>query len=139
MDDVIDLGEPQIQTHVRILNLRKKNVVFISSLKELVLLSFGQIFFLSPVLNSSSFILLYVLMDCLSAEASLYVVFLQEVCCRVVGEKLQFSFAAASTATADSCKYTACITPLEMQVNTLHSLKTSISQKNRLFVCFLSL
>ncbi|XP_008285508.1 C2 domain-containing protein 2 [Stegastes partitus] len=40
-------------------------------------------------------------------------------CCSVVGEKLQFSLHAASTAmaTADPCKYTVCIAPLEMQLH----------------------
>ncbi|XP_041864325.1 C2 domain-containing protein 2 [Melanotaenia boesemani] len=38
-------------------------------------------------------------------------------CCSVVGEKLQFSLSAASTATADPCKYTACIAPLELQLH----------------------
>ncbi|XP_038565038.1 C2 domain-containing protein 2 [Micropterus salmoides] len=40
-------------------------------------------------------------------------------CCSVVGEKLQFSVSAASTAmaTPDPCKYTVCITPLELQLD----------------------
>ncbi|XP_042355261.1 C2 domain-containing protein 2 [Plectropomus leopardus] len=40
-------------------------------------------------------------------------------CCSVVGEKLQFSVSAASTATAtaDPCKYTVCISPLELQLD----------------------
>ncbi|XP_025766467.1 C2 domain-containing protein 2 isoform X2 [Oreochromis niloticus] len=39
--------------------------------------------------------------------------------CCVVGEKLQFSLSAASTAmaTADPCKYTVCIAPLELQLH----------------------
>ncbi|XP_072230839.1 C2 domain-containing protein 2 [Leuresthes tenuis] len=36
--------------------------------------------------------------------------------CSVVGEKLQFSLGAASTATAAPWKYTACIAPLELQL-----------------------
>ncbi|XP_028276983.1 C2 domain-containing protein 2 [Parambassis ranga] len=40
-------------------------------------------------------------------------------CCSVVGEKLQFSVSAASTSmtTADPCKYTVCIAPLELKLN----------------------
>ncbi|XP_044077401.1 C2 domain-containing protein 2 isoform X3 [Siniperca chuatsi] len=40
-------------------------------------------------------------------------------CCSVVGEKLQFSVTAASTAmaAADPCKYTVCIAPLELQLD----------------------
>lgn len=40
-------------------------------------------------------------------------------CCSVVGEKLQFSISAASTAipTADPSKYTVCIAPLELQLD----------------------
>ncbi|XP_023273536.1 C2 domain-containing protein 2 [Seriola lalandi dorsalis] len=43
----------------------------------------------------------------------------QATCCSVVGEKLQFSLSATSTAmaTADPCKYTVCIAPLEMQLD----------------------
>lgn len=39
--------------------------------------------------------------------------------CCVVGEKLQFSLSTASTAmaTADPCKYTVCIAPLELQLH----------------------
>ncbi|XP_076607197.1 C2 domain-containing protein 2 isoform X1 [Chaetodon auriga] len=39
--------------------------------------------------------------------------------CSVLGEKLQFSVGAASTAmaTADPCKYTVCIAPLELQLD----------------------
>ncbi|XP_061596175.1 C2 domain-containing protein 2 isoform X1 [Cololabis saira] len=40
----------------------------------------------------------------------------KEACCSVVGEKLQFSFGVASTSTADPWKYTACIIPLELQL-----------------------
>ncbi|XP_037544066.1 C2 domain-containing protein 2 [Nematolebias whitei] len=36
--------------------------------------------------------------------------------CRVVGELLQFSVSAASTAAANPWKYTACISPLELQL-----------------------
>ncbi|XP_034405698.1 C2 domain-containing protein 2 [Cyclopterus lumpus] len=36
--------------------------------------------------------------------------------CSVVGERLQFSLGAA-TATADPCKYTVCISPLELQLD----------------------
>nr|XP_020477723.1 C2 domain-containing protein 2 isoform X2 [Monopterus albus] len=39
------------------------------------------------------------------------------VCCRVVGEKLQFSVCAVSAATTDSCTYTVCIAPLEVQLD----------------------
>ncbi|KAI4813869.1 hypothetical protein KUCAC02_003090 [Chaenocephalus aceratus] len=40
-------------------------------------------------------------------------------CCSVVGEKLQFSVSAASTAmpSAEPCKYTVCIAPLELQLD----------------------
>ncbi|XP_029303914.1 C2 domain-containing protein 2 [Cottoperca gobio] len=40
-------------------------------------------------------------------------------CCSVIGKKLQFSLSAASTAmtTADPCKYTVCIAPLELQLD----------------------
>lgn len=40
-------------------------------------------------------------------------------CCSVVGEKLQFTVSAASTAmaTADPCKYTVFIAPLELQLD----------------------
>ncbi|XP_031166548.1 C2 domain-containing protein 2 isoform X1 [Sander lucioperca] len=40
-------------------------------------------------------------------------------CCSVVGEKLQFSLSASSAAmaTADPCKYTVCIAPLELQLD----------------------
>lgn len=40
-------------------------------------------------------------------------------CCSVVGEKLQFSVSAPSTAMApaDPCKYTVCIAPLELQLH----------------------
>ncbi|KAG7240911.1 hypothetical protein INR49_026227 [Caranx melampygus] len=43
----------------------------------------------------------------------------QAASCIVVGEKLQFSLSAASTdmTTADPCKYTICIAPLELQLN----------------------
>ncbi|XP_077360824.1 C2 domain-containing protein 2 isoform X2 [Festucalex cinctus] len=39
-------------------------------------------------------------------------------CCYVVGEKLQFSVgvATATSPSADPCKYTACVSPLELQV-----------------------
>ncbi|XP_017286602.1 C2 domain-containing protein 2 isoform X2 [Kryptolebias marmoratus] len=37
-------------------------------------------------------------------------------CCSVVGEKLQFPVSAASTDAADPWKYTACISPLELQL-----------------------
>ncbi|KAM4727228.1 C2 domain-containing protein 2 isoform 1-T1 [Anableps anableps] len=36
--------------------------------------------------------------------------------CSVVGEKLQFSLRAASTSVAEPCKYTACIAPVELQL-----------------------
>ncbi|XP_027887993.1 C2 domain-containing protein 2 isoform X2 [Xiphophorus couchianus] len=36
--------------------------------------------------------------------------------CSVVGEKLQFSLSAASSAGVDPCKYTACIAPVELQL-----------------------
>ncbi|MEQ2259966.1 hypothetical protein XENORESO_018126, partial [Xenotaenia resolanae] len=36
--------------------------------------------------------------------------------CSVVGERLQFSVSAESTAGADPCKYTACIAPVELQL-----------------------
>ncbi|XP_062289531.1 LOW QUALITY PROTEIN: C2 domain-containing protein 2 [Scomber scombrus] len=40
-------------------------------------------------------------------------------CCSVVGEKLQFCLSAASTAvaSADPCKYTVCMAPLELQLD----------------------
>ncbi|XP_029376010.1 C2 domain-containing protein 2 [Echeneis naucrates] len=41
----------------------------------------------------------------------------QATCCSVVGEKLQFSLGATSTATADPCKYSVCIAPLELQLD----------------------
>ncbi|XP_040908048.1 C2 domain-containing protein 2 [Toxotes jaculatrix] len=43
----------------------------------------------------------------------------QAACCSVVGEKLQFSLCATLTAmaTADPCKYTVCIAPLELQLD----------------------
>ncbi|XP_071317701.1 C2 domain-containing protein 2 [Trachinotus anak] len=43
----------------------------------------------------------------------------QATCCSVVGEKLQFSLSATSTAmaTANPCKYTICIAPLELQLD----------------------
>uniref|UniRef100_A0A1A7YCV6 C2 calcium-dependent domain containing 2 n=1 Tax=Iconisemion striatum TaxID=60296 RepID=A0A1A7YCV6_9TELE len=37
-------------------------------------------------------------------------------CCSVVGEKLQFSVSAAATAAAEPYKYTACVAPLELQL-----------------------
>lgn len=45
----------------------------------------------------------------------------QAACCSVVGEKLQFCLSAASTAvaSADPCKYTVCMAPLELQVKLL--------------------
>ncbi|XP_044226406.1 C2 domain-containing protein 2 isoform X1 [Thunnus albacares] len=43
----------------------------------------------------------------------------KSACCSVVGEKLQFTLSAASTAmaSADPCKYTVCIAPLELQLD----------------------
>ncbi|KAM7374816.1 hypothetical protein PAMP_007453 [Pampus punctatissimus] len=38
-------------------------------------------------------------------------------CCSVAGEKLQFSLSAASTPTAHPCKYTVCMSPLELQLD----------------------
>ncbi|XP_069003154.1 C2 domain-containing protein 2 isoform X1 [Embiotoca jacksoni] len=43
----------------------------------------------------------------------------KDACCSVVGEKLQFSLGVGLTdmATADPCKYTMCIAPLEMKLH----------------------
>ncbi|XP_051903794.1 C2 domain-containing protein 2 isoform X1 [Hippocampus zosterae] len=37
-------------------------------------------------------------------------------CCYVVGEKLQFSIGVSTSLSADPCKYTVCISPLELQL-----------------------
>uniref|UniRef100_A0A1A8PXP1 C2 calcium-dependent domain containing 2 n=2 Tax=Nothobranchius rachovii TaxID=451742 RepID=A0A1A8PXP1_9TELE len=45
-------------------------------------------------------------------------------CCSVVGEQLQFSVSAAASAAAEPCRYTACVAPLELQLQ-LHLLKAN--------------
>uniref|UniRef100_A0A3B5KKT4 C2 calcium dependent domain containing 2 n=1 Tax=Xiphophorus couchianus TaxID=32473 RepID=A0A3B5KKT4_9TELE len=47
----------------------------------------------------------------------------------VVGEKLQFSLSAASSAGVDPCKYTACIAPVELQFSVLCFLQQEAHNK----------
>uniref|UniRef100_A0A3B5KYX7 C2 calcium dependent domain containing 2 n=1 Tax=Xiphophorus couchianus TaxID=32473 RepID=A0A3B5KYX7_9TELE len=49
--------------------------------------------------------------------------------CSVVGEKLQFSLSAASSAGVDPCKYTACIAPVELQFSVLCFLQQEAHNK----------